>query len=41
MELKKLLVGMENYKTKGDEEIDIKKVECNSKKLYQILCLLQ
>ena len=33
MELKKLLVGMENYKTKGDEEIDIKKVECNSKKV--------
>ena len=29
MELKKLLTGIENYKTKGDLEINIKKVECN------------
>lgn len=33
MELKKLLTGVENYKSKGDMEIDIKKVECNSKKV--------
>ena len=33
MELKKLLSGIENFKIKGDEELDIKKVECNSKKV--------
>ena len=33
MELKKLLTGIENYKSKGDLELDIKKVECNSKKV--------
>ena len=33
MELKKLLVGLENYRSKGSLEIDIKKVECNSKKI--------
>ena len=33
MELKKLLTGIENFKTKGDLEIDIKKVACNSKKV--------
>ena len=33
MELKKLLVGVENYKIKGDENLDIKKVESNSKKI--------
>ena len=33
MELKKLLNGLENYKSKGDLSIDIKKVECNSKKV--------
>ena len=33
MELKKLLTGIENFKTKGDVDIDIKKVECNSKKI--------
>ena len=33
MELKKLLTGIENLKSKGDLEIDIKKVECNSKKV--------
>ena len=33
MELKKLLTGIENFKAKGDLEIDIKKVECNSKKI--------
>lgn len=33
MELKKLLTGIENFKTKGDVEIDIKKVESNSKKV--------
>ena len=33
MELKKLLVGIKNLKSKGDLEIDIKKVESNSKKV--------
>ena len=33
MELKKLLAGIENFKTKGDIEIDIKKVVSNSKKV--------
>jgi len=33
MELKKLLVGIENFKVKGDVELDIKKVESNSKKI--------
>lgn len=33
MELKKLLSGLENFKSKGSLEIDIKKVECNSKKV--------
>ena len=33
MELKKLLAGIENFKTKGDVEIDIKKVASNSKKV--------
>lgn len=33
MELKKLLIGIENFKTKGDMELDIKKVACNSKKV--------
>ena len=33
MELKKLLTGIENFKSKGDLDIDIKKVECNSKKI--------
>ena len=33
MELKKLLTGIENFKSKGDMEIDIKKVESNSKKV--------
>lgn len=32
MELKKLLNGIENFKCKGDLELDIKFVECNSKK---------
>ena len=33
MELKKLLVGIKNLKSKGDLEIDIKKVESNSKNI--------
>ena len=33
MELKKLLIGIERFKVKGDDEIDIKKIECNSKKV--------
>lgn len=33
MELKKLLTGIENYKSKGDMELEINKVECNSKKV--------
>lgn len=33
MELKKLLNGIENYKIKGDLELDIERVECNSKKV--------
>ncbi len=33
MELKKLLIGIENFKSKGNMELDIKKVECNSKKV--------
>ena len=33
MELKKLLTGIENLKSRGDLEIDIKKIECNSKKV--------
>lgn len=33
MELKKLLSGIENFKSKGELELDIKKVECNSKKV--------
>ena len=33
MELKKLLAGIENFKTKGDIEIDIKKIASNSKKV--------
>lgn len=33
MELKKLLNGIENFKCKGDLELDIKYVECNSKKI--------
>lgn len=33
MELKKLLIGIENFKSKGDLDLDIKKVECNSKKV--------
>ncbi len=35
MELKKLLVGIENLKSKGDLEINIKKVACNSKNVVQ------
>ena len=31
MELKKIISGIENLKSKGDLEIDIKKIECNSK----------
>ena len=30
MKLKKLLVGMENFKAKGDMDLEIKKIECNS-----------
>ena len=33
MELKKLLTGLENYKFKGNLDIDIKKIESNSKKI--------
>lgn len=33
MELKKLLNGIENYKIKGDLELNIERVECNSKKV--------
>ncbi len=33
MELKKLLVGIENFKSKGDMDLDIKKIACNSKKV--------
>ena len=33
MELKKLLNGLKNYKSKGSLDIDIKKVESNSKKI--------
>ena len=33
MELKKLLIGIERFKVKGDDGIDIKKIECNSKKV--------
>ena len=33
MELKNLLRGLENFKTKGNLDIDIKKVESNSKKV--------
>ena len=35
MELKKLLKCVENYKIKGDEEINIKKIESNSKKIIE------
>lgn len=35
MELKNLLRGLENFKTKGNLDIDIKKVESNSKKVIQ------
>ncbi len=35
MELKKLLRGLENYKIKGNEELDIKKIESNSKKIIE------
>ncbi len=35
MELKKLLKGLENYKIKGNEELDIKKIESNSKKIIE------
>ena len=31
MELKKIISGIDNLKSKGDLEIDIKKIECNSK----------
>ena len=33
MELKKLLLGIENFKSKGDMQLDIKKVASNSKKV--------
>lgn len=33
MELNKLLKGIENYKIKGDLELNIDRVECNSKKV--------
>ena len=33
MKLSKILKGIENYKAKGDLEIEIEKVECNSKKV--------
>ena len=33
MELSKLLKGLENYKIKGDLELNIDRVECNSKKV--------
>lgn len=33
MKLKELLVGIENFKMKGDEELEIKAVESNSKKV--------
>lgn len=33
MKLKKLLVGIENFKAKGDMDLEIKKIECNSKKV--------
>lgn len=36
MELNRLLQGIENYKVKGDLELNIDRVECNSKKLSQI-----
>lgn len=35
MELKKLLKGVENYKIKGDEGLNIKKIESNSKKIIE------
>ena len=35
MELRKLLKGVENYKIKGDEELNIKKIESNSKKIIE------
>ena len=35
MELKKLLVGLENYKAKGDLDLDITSVESNSKKIKE------
>lgn len=33
MELKKLLTGIKNFKSKGDLDLNIKKIECNSKKV--------
>lgn len=33
MELKKLLIGIENFKIKGNSELNIEKIECNSKKV--------
>lgn len=35
MELKSILIGIENLKVKGDLSIDIKKVECDSKKVKE------
>jgi len=35
MKLKELLTGIENFKIKGDEELEIKSVENNSKKVKQ------
>ena len=35
MKLKELLVGVENFKIKGDPELEIVSVENNSKKVKQ------
>ena len=43
MELSKLLKGLENYKIKGDLELNIDRVECNSKKVKTnslFICLI-
>ena len=35
MKLKELLTGIENFKIKGDQELEIKGVESNSKNVKQ------
>ena len=35
MKLKDLLNGLDNYKLRGDENLEIKKIEANSKKIIE------